>query len=465
MYVSSFLSLQTALSGVEAAQEELATTGNNIANENDTDYEDESVTLSPSAALTIAGGGADGLALGTGVTSTGVVNASNQYLDTAYRAQNAVTASANTVQSYAGQLQSLLGEDNDDSGAISSELSTFWGDWNSLADDPGNAGAEQSVVDDGQALASTINQLSSGITQLQSQAASQYENITQDASGGQVYDDVTQLASLNSEIKQATQGGYADNQLLDQRNAVIDDLSSLANVQVTDNSDGTVNLSFGGNADLVQGTTVNWPSSSGATTMGTSTFTFPGDAASVGGTLGALLGFGASGGTLDQVNTQLDGVATQLATSVNALTADSASAVTSFFSVTTGGAPGSAAASLAVNPALVSDPGETPTTASSSPGANDIAVAVAALSGGAPDQAYDALVENVGGIAQQANHNATNQTALSTQITNQRESAEGVDENQEMTNLIQEQQAYEASAKVMGAFSTMMDSLMTVVGQ
>jgi flagellar hook-associated protein 1 FlgK len=465
MYISSFLSLQTALSGVEAAQEELATTGNNIANANDPDYEEQSVTLVGSPALSLAAGwDANGMQLGTGVTATGVVNSSNPYLDTAYRNQNAVSSSADTLESYTGQLEDLLGENNNNSGAISQELSNFWSDWNDLADNPGNAGAQQAVVNDGQTLATSINQLSASITQLQGQAASQYENITQDAPGGQVYDDVTQLASLNGQIKQATQGGYADNSLLDQRNAVIDDLSSLASVGVTDNSDGTVNVSFGGVSGLVAGTTVNWPSGTG-TTMGTSTFAFPGDAASVGGSLGALLSFGASGGTADQVNAQLDSVAEQLASSVNSLTATSTSGVTQFFAITTGGGPGSAAASLTVNPALVSDPSEVPTTSTGTSGADDIAVAVAELAGGAPDQAYDGFVEAVGGIAQQAKNDATNQTALTTQISNQRESAEGVDQNQEMTNLIEEQQAYEASAKVMGTFSAMMDSLMSVVGQ
>lgn len=470
MYVSSFLSLQTALSGVEAAQEELATTGNNIANENTTDYEEQSVSLSPSLSLSIAAGnGAGGMQLGTGVSATGVVNQSDPYLDTAYRAQNAASAAASTTQSYTTQLQSLLGEDNQNSGAISSQLSQFWSDWSSLADNPGNAGAQAAVVDDGQGLANSINSLGGEIGALQEQATTQFTNITQDASGGQVYHDVTQLATLNGAIQQATEGGYADNQLVDQRAAVIDDLSSLASVQVSDNSDGTVNLSFGGVTNLVAGTTVNWPtagsSSSSGTTLGGGGFTFPGSAASVGGTLGALVTLAGSGGTLDQVSTQLDGVASQIADSVNALTANSSSGVSQFFTLSTGGPPGSAAETLAVNPTLVADPSETPTSSSTTAGANDVALAVSQLSGGSADQSYDALVESVGGIAQAATNNATTQSALATQITNQRTSAEGVDNNQEMADLISEQQAYQASAKVMAAFSTMMDSLMSVVGQ
>ena len=73
--------------------------------------------------------------------------------------------------------------------------------------------------------------------------------------------------------------------------------------------------------------------------------------------------------------------------------------------------------------------------------------------------------ERSGSLAQGANNQETTQSALQTQITNQRQSVEGVDLSKEMANLISEQQSYQASAKVMNAFSTVMDSLMSVVGQ
>ena len=464
MYVSSFLPLQSALSGVEAAQEELATTANNIGNANAPGYAEERVNLAPNPALTEAGGGLGGYQLGTGVSATSITNASNQYLDTAFRNQNATTAGANTLQGLTGQLQGLLGENNNNRGAISAQLQNFWKDWNNLADNPGNTGAQQSIVDDGQGLTASINELSAGMQRLGTQASDQYANLTQNGPGGQIYDDVHELASLNGQIKDATQGGYAANSLLDQRNKVLDDLSSLATVQVSAQRDGTVNVNFGGIANLVAGTSINWPAG-GGTTLGSSSFGFPGPASSVGGTCGALLGFAGPGGTLASTLTQLDGVANQLSMSMANKLSSSTNGVTTFFATGPGGAPGQAAAGLVVNPALVANPSKVPVTATGTAGANEIALAVAGLQGGPPDQAYQGLVETVGGIAQQANAGATNAAAMQTQVFNQRQSAEGVDMNQEMSNLVQEQQAYQASAKVMGAFSTMMNSLLSVVGQ
>lgn len=452
MYISTFTTMNTALSGVEAAQEELDTTGNNIANANQAGYEEQRVNLVSNPALNLAGGHSGGTQLGTGVDASSITNQANPYLDNAFRTQNGITAAADTTQSYAAQLQSLLGENNNNAGAISAQLSQFWTDWNSLSDNPSNAGAQQAVVDDGGGLASTFNQISAGITDLQHQAQTQYANLTAVPSGpgtagGEVYNDAIQIAQLNVSIRQAQEGGLSDNSLIDQRNAVIDDLSTLATTAVVQNSDGTVTVNFGGTATpLVDGSQataagmVTWPQTLSADS---------------GGTLGALIGMQS---TIGAVGSQLDAVAGQLAGSVNALTTNSTSSVSDFFT-------GSSAGTLAVDPALAANAGLMPSTSTANAGGNDIAVAVAGLAGGAPDQAYQAFVQTVGAITQQANNDATNQGALLTQISNQRLSSEGVDVNQEMANLVQEQQAFEASAKVMGAFSTMMDALMQVVGQ
>ena len=56
MYVSSYTTLNTALSGVEAAQEQLDTTGQNISNQNTAGYTEQTVTLTESASVSIAGG-------------------------------------------------------------------------------------------------------------------------------------------------------------------------------------------------------------------------------------------------------------------------------------------------------------------------------------------------------------------------------------------------------------------------
>ncbi len=266
MYISSYLTLDTALSGVEAAQEELDTTGQNISNENTLDYEEQTVNLVEAPSLSIWGSGGDGaMQLGKGVDAAGVSNSGDPYLDAAWRQQNAATTAATTTQTYMQQIQTALNEPS--TTGINSQLSNFWSDWNSLATATPNdqAAAQQAVVDDGEEIASTFNTLSATLNgddptnptdptnapSIAGQVNDQYEGTMEGptaagASGGTLYNDAYNISSLNYSIVQAQASGQSPNDLIDQRNAAIDNLSTLGNVQVQNNSDGSVTVMFGG---------------------------------------------------------------------------------------------------------------------------------------------------------------------------------------------------------------------------
>ena len=237
MYISSYLTLNTALSGVEAAQEELDTTGQNITNANTAGYEEQTVNLVESPSLDISGSAADGaLQLGTGVDATGISNTGDPYLDAAWRQQNASTNSAGTTQTYMQQIQTALNEPS--TSGINSQLSTFWSDWNDLADNPNSAAAQQAVVEQGQSVSQSFNSLSTELNgsdptnptdpandpsilgQVNSQYMATMEGPTASgASGGTLYNDAYNIASLNYSIVQAQAAGQSPNDLIDQRNA------------------------------------------------------------------------------------------------------------------------------------------------------------------------------------------------------------------------------------------------------
>ena len=93
--------------------------------------------------------------------------------------------------------------------------------------------------------------------------------------------------------------------MLDRRDLLLDKLSSLAHVTVTQQPTAPTPLSFGNAAKpLVEGSTVNWPQ----------TLT-----SAAGGQLGALLGLTEPGGAIAGYQATLNNVADSLATSVNAL--------------------------------------------------------------------------------------------------------------------------------------------------
>jgi flagellar hook-associated protein 1 FlgK len=577
MYISSFLTLNTALSGVEAAQEELDTTGQNITNANTPGYEEQNVNLVESSSLNIAGSAADGaMQLGTGVDATGISNSGDPYLDAAWRQTNAASSGATTTQTFMQQIESAVNEPS--TTGIAAQLSTFWSDWNELADNPNSAAAQQAVVQQGQTVATAMNSLSDQLNgpdpsnpldptnsssvmgQINSQYMATMEGPTAaGASGGSVYNDAYNIASLNYSIVQANAAGQSPNDLIDQRNQALDSLSTLGNVQVQNNTDGSVTVYFGGvtSTALVKDPAGTAPGGSvppgdnfgsyspGGGTPGTgwaaafqaqyasAAGTTPATPAAtlantVGGQIGSMIGlagYSASGfgnlgtptyasgttsyssatpatlaGTIGTITASLDTVASDLAKEVNNPAVSGGTGTVTlnapFFTNASGASTPITAATLQVSSSLQSyaAAGITPQPVSSSTPAggnqqgtsnvqvsslavsppatiasnasdNDVALDEAANAGGVADTAYEGFVQQVGSLAQGANTQASTQAALQTQITNQRTSVEGVDLSQEMANLITEQQSYQASAKVMNAFSTVMDSLMTIVGQ
>ncbi len=223
--------------------------------------------------------------------------------------------------------------------------------------------------------------------------------------------------------------------MLDRRDLLLDKLSALANVTVTQQPDGTDTVSFGDAAKpLVEGGNVNWPQ----------TLT-----AAAGGQLGALLSLTGPTGGLTTFQTELDAVAASVAASVNALHAS-----TPFFSGTT-----AATLKVAVTAAQVQ------TSSTGAPGGNDVAVAIADLRGGAAEQSYSALVGLVGSTVQGAKDEKANLQTTLTAIGNQRQAVSGVSLDEEMTNLITFQRGYQASARTLTAMDDMLEQLIEHTGR
>jgi flagellar hook-associated protein 1 len=76
--------------------------------------------------------------------------------------------------------------------------------------------------------------------------------------------------------------------------------------------------------------------------------------------------------------------------------------------------------------------------------------------------AYAAYVNNIGNAASQLKAANTSQTALVTQITSAQQSVSGVNLDEEASNLLQYQQAYQANSKVIQTANSMFQTLMGI---
>jgi flagellar hook-associated protein 1 FlgK len=433
MSIPSLTGIQTALSGIEADQAGLDTTGNNIDNASTTGYSEEVVNVDISTPQEIAAESGDGVTqtqLGTGVDVASITRQRDTYLDAGYRAQNAILGFNTQSATSLGDAQTQFAEPS--SSALSGQLSTFWSDWSSLANNPSSSSARQTLVDDATTLTQSFGNLYSQLSSLQSQASAQYSSIT--GSGGQLSQLANQIASLNGAIANAIQGGQSPNTLEDQRDSALDTLSGLGQTTVTNEPDGTVTVNFGdASSPLVSGTTVNWPQTITSAT---------------GGQLGALLDASSATGQIGTYMSSLNTVANDLATSVNDI-----STGTPFFS-------GSTASTIAV----AVTPSQVQTSSTGSSGGNDVAQAIAALQGGSADQAYDALVTQVGDDVQNAQNGQSTQQAIVTALQDQRESVSGVSLDEEMTNMITYQRGYQASAQTLSTLNQVLQTLISQVG-
>jgi flagellar hook-associated protein 1 FlgK len=433
MTIPSFTGLQTALRGLTAAQAAIDTTSHNIANANTPGYSRQQAVLTESPTMTLPSlsvGGGNDIQLGTGVDVNQISRIRNQFLDIQYRAQNGNTSNASTQTTILNQVQTGLGEPS--ANGLSTQLQKFWSAWNNLSNSTSgtsSAAARQSVLDAGTTVAQSLNALDHQMATVQSQTAQQYQTLTA-SPNGQVQNYAKQLASLNAEISQQQAAGSSPNDLMDQRDQILDSLSSLANVSVTDQGNGMIGVNFGDAASpLVSGTTVNWPQ----------TLT-----SAAGGQLGALLGLSDStNGQIQSYRNTLDTIANQLIGSVNSLQPTSP-----FFS-------GNSASTVAVSATANS----IQTSSTSNPTGNDLAVQISQLAGGTADQSYATFVAKVGNDTAAAQGTQATGTSLLQAINGQRQSVSGVSLDEEMTNLITFQRAYQASARVMNAIDTTLDTL------
>jgi flagellar hook-associated protein 1 FlgK len=432
MTIPTLQGLQTALSGLLAEQTALDTTGNNIANANTEGYSRETALLEPNPALpipAISGYTGEGAQLGTGVTVATIARIRNSYLDAQYRTQNSSLSGAKTQAEVLTLAQTAFNEPS--TAGIATQLSNFWSAWNSLAKSPAEGAAKQGVVAAGEQLARAFNELSTQLTTVSTQVGEQYKSLT--GPSGEVEDFANQIAQLNGQIKLAEEAGQPPNNLLDRRDLLLDKLSALANVTVTEQPDHTDTVTLGDAAKpLVEGTTVDWPQELTEAS---------------GGELGALLNLSGPKGQLTALRNSLDEVAATLATTVNAPMAKP------FFS-------GETAATLTV----AVDAEEVQASGTEAEGGNEIAREIAAMRGGAAEQSYAALVENVGSDVRSAKDDQENLQGTLTAISNLRQGVSGVSLDEEMTNLITFQRGYQASARTLTAMDSMLETLIEHTG-
>ena len=433
---SSFFGLQTSLRGLLTQQQALDLTGHNIANANTQGYSRQEALLEPTRPYVLPANSVNtgaGAQLGSGVDVAAIRRIRDQFLDLQYRAQQMSLGDATARTNSLDQVEGAFAEPSDD--GLAAQLKNFWDAWSAVANAPENAGARSALVTTAQTLTAAFRTISDQLTTVAQQAQDEYDAIT--GANGDVANMASELAGLNRAIGDAVFRGQQPNDLLDRRDQLVDRLSQLAQVSVTDTGDSRWRIDFGG-VTLVDPSTptgYTWPQ----------TLTTPG------GKLGALLDLASATGPALTYRTQLDGVAADLVRSVNALHTS-----TPFFDPA-----GTTAATISV----VATSATVQTGSGTASGENDVAQAIARLRGGTTDQLYQSLVARIGTESQAAGRAQSTAQSLVDSIDGRRQSVAGVSLDEEMTNLIRFQRGYQASARTMTTIDEMLDTLVNRTGK
>jgi len=439
MGISTFSGLQTTLRGLLAQQRALDVTSHNVANASTAGYSRQEAVLGASPALKIPAGAVQsgaGAQLGTGVDVLSYRRMRDGFLDLQFRAQAMRLGGLAAQVRGLEQVEVALAEPGEN--GIAAQLGEFWSGWGTLVNAPENQATRQALVERGRGLAASLATLDSQLVAAAEQASAEYTALTGPA--GEVGLIAGEIAKLNEAIRSSLSSGAAPNDLYDRRDQLLDQLSGLAQVAVTDLGDGTLEVAFGDAAvPLVAGTTVTWPQALSEPK----------------GKLGALLALTGPAGTVAAYRAELDTFAQELADSVNAL--HTSGGGPAFFSYV----PGAAASTLAVAVGAA----EVQTSATPAVGANDLAVAIAGLRNGAADQAYARFVSRVGTDMSEARRGEENAQSLVLAVQERRESVSGVSLDEEMTNLVRFQRGYQASARAMTTLDEALDVLINRTGR
>ena len=233
-------------SALNAAQAWISVTGSNIANADTEGYTRRYVDQRDAGTLTTKPGGE-----GLGVNAQQVLRYFNSFLENSYVGQSSNSSRWAEQENIMGSVESLFNEANRT--GVSSALNKFFTAWQDLAQRPGDTASRESLLSFADNLSSMIGSTADSLQVLQSQM---------DVSIGQGVDRVNELAksiaSLNNQINANTIDGISNpNALLDQRDMLVREMATYANVTTVDKGHGDFTVSLATGQPLVQGINTN----------------------------------------------------------------------------------------------------------------------------------------------------------------------------------------------------------------
>ena len=486
---STFGGLNIVGRGLAAQQVSLETVGHNIANANTIGFSRQNVNLVTTKPQ--ANYGSNGTyQLGTGVDISSVTRARDTFVDKQMWKESSTLGYGQTMEYSLGKIEGVFKEPSET--GIQTVLNHFWTSLQTLSTNASDEGVRTTVQQRG---VEVVNAVQHANQQLQDMVTD--INSTLDIKVSSINQTTNEISSLNRQIVNIETGGTDHaNDLRDRRDTLVDQLSLMVNITLTEDKAGNYNIQTSG-IPLVYGTT-----SQKLTTTSTKDPTYGymienvvavGSTQNINFTNGEVKGLldgrdssqGGVKGYLDKLNTISQFLLQDFNAVHKAGVGSDNSTGNNFF-----GAEGTDYATwtppsgenwvsqLQVNPTILNTAdglakiaAKTSSTQGSASGDNAVLLGnmlkttvSPTLGNSSLDSYYSSLISALGVQSQDIQRQTDNQTTLIAQITNWRESMSGVNMDEELTNMVKFQKGYNAAARVLTTMDEMLDKLINSTG-
>jgi flagellar hook-associated protein 1 FlgK len=466
--LSTFSGLSGALSSLYAQRRGLDVTGQNIANANTAGYSRQRVDMQSVNGSVVPALFSTPDGTGGGVTVTGVTRVQDAFLEARGRLEHAQSTYLSDQNSMYARVEAAFGEPSDH--GLQSQLSAFGSSLHELANQPGDAPARTQVLARATTVADSLHTTSTTLASLFSTTREQFDTYTTE-----VNTTATQVAQLNQAVVSASQAGQPSNELADRRDALVVHLSELTGATALTRDNGAVDVFLGGSG-LVNGPTSRQIVAGGANRLvdvaatpvtlqwadsGAAVGTESGQAASMLKTMNTILP--AYQGSLDQVAATFAGAVNTQHIAGYDLNGDPGTAMFD----SSDGQPINAQNIIVVitDPSLVAAAGTSGGSGSGTlDGGNADQMAGLGAATGSADKVYRQLVVDLGVAAQAADRRASAQTSVTNDVDSARQAQTGVNLDEEMTNLMSYQRAYQAASRVINVVDSTLDTLINHTG-
>lgn len=303
--------LSTGVSGLLAFQNAINTTSHNISNSATVGYSRQTTEITARQA-DFTGSGWEG----NGAQVSTTTRAYSEAIAAQVRSSSSSVNQWDAYSSLADQISNMFA---DSTTGLSASLQNFMDAYQNVADSPSSSAERQTLLSEAQSLVDQLKSYGTQLNDLGSQVSSQLDSEADTISAL-----ATSIANLNKEIAAvSSRGGDTPNDLLDQRDTLIDELSTHISVSTVKQNDGTVNVFIGSGQALVVGTKASqldtqadpYDASRRSLVLKTSSGSVDVTDSMTGGTVGGLLSFQSE--ILDPAINTLGQLSVALASSVN----------------------------------------------------------------------------------------------------------------------------------------------------